>query len=306
MKQLKKFWISMKKHWMLHLMALPALASVFIFTYMPMTGIVMAFQKIDLSKGAFTSPWVGLENFEFLFASKDSWEIMRNTVLYNVVFIVLGLVLSMGLAMIISELRARRTAKTLQTMLIMPHFLSIVAVSMAVYAFLKPENGFINATFGLGRFNWYGFDGKPYWPYLLTLVHLWQAVGFSSIVYTAVISGISPEYYEAAALDGASKLKQAWYITVPHLRTLMCINLIRSIGNIFASDFGLFYNVPRDSGALRSVTQTLDTYIYRSLRVLSDPNKSTAAGLYQSIVGLLLILLANWIVNKLDSESALF
>lgn len=306
MSKLKKFFVDMKKHWMLHLMALPAVAAVVIFTYVPMGGIVMAFQQMDLSKGPFTSPWVGLDNFKFLFASKDVWNITRNTILYNAVFIFLGLVLSMGLAMLISELRWKRCAKTLQTMLIMPHFLSIVAVSMAVYAFLKPENGFINSFFELGRFNWYGYQGKKWWPYLLTIVHLWMNVGFSSIVYTAVISGISPEYYEAAALDGASKFKQAWYITIPHLRTIMCINLIRSVGNLIRSDFGLFFTVPRESGALLSVTQTLDTYIYRSLEILNDPNKSTAAGFYQSIVGLALVLLANWIVKKLDSESSMF
>lgn len=302
----QKFLVSMKKHWMLHLMALPAIAAVLLFSYVPMTGIVMAFQKMDFRFGPFTSPWVGLSNFEFLFASKDVWLITRNTILYNVVFIVLNLVLSMGLAMIISELRWKRTAKTLQTMLIMPYFLSIVAISMAVYAFLRPENGFVNSVLGLGKFNWYGFDGKPFWPYLLVLIKMWMGVGYSSIVYTAVIAGVSPEYYEAAAIDGASKLKQAWYITVPHLRAIMCINLIRSIGHLFASDFGLFYNVPRDSGALLSVTQTLDTYIYRSLQILQDPNKSTAAGLYQSLVGLALVLLANWVVTKLDSDSALF
>lgn len=304
--KLQRFWISMKKSWMLHLMALPAVLAVIIWSYIPKVGILMAFQKIDLQKGPYTSPWVGLKNFEFLFASKDIWEITRNTVLYNGTFIVLTLILSMSFALIISELRWKRTAKTLQTMLIMPHFLSMVAIAMAVYAFLRPEGGFINATFDLGRFNWYGYEGKPYWPFLLVLVHIWQFAGFNSIVYTGVIAGISPEYYEAAAIDGASKLKQAWYITIPHLRTILCLNLIRSVGHLFASDFGLFYTVPRQSGALLSITQTLDTYIYRSLSLFSDPNKSTAAGLYQSLVGLILVCVANWIVDKIDSDSAMF
>lgn len=302
----QKFWISMRKNWMLHLMALPAVAAVVVFNYVPMTGIVMAFQKMDFRYGPFEGLWVGLENFKFLFASSEIWEVTRNTILYNAVFIFLGIVLPMGLAMLMSELVWKRTAKTLQTMLIMPHFLSIVAVSMAVYAFLRPENGFVNTVFNLGRFNWYGYEGKPFWPYLLTLVHIWMSVGFGSIIYTGVISGISPEYYEAAAIDGASKLKQAWYITVPHLRTILCINLIRSVGNLIRSDFGLFYTVPRESGALLSVTQTLDTYIYRGMQILQDPNKSTAAGLYQSLVGLILILTANWIIDKIDSDSAMF
>lgn len=293
-------WI---RHWRLHLMALPAIAALLIFSYIPLSGLVMAFQKLDLKKGIFKSPWVGLKNFEFLFTTSDAWIITRNTVLYNLVFIVLGMFFAVVLAMLMSELTWKRWSKTLQTVLIMPHFLSMVAVSMVVYAFFSPTNGFVNSVLG-EQINWYG--KQEIWPFLLTVVHLWKHVGYDSIIYMAVISGISTEHYEAACLDGASKLQQAWYITCPHLKTIICINLIRKLGGIFNSDFGLFYTVPQDSGALYPVTQVLDTYIFRGLTTLNNPGMSTAAGLYQSLVGFVLVLVVNKVVSKIDRESAMF
>lgn len=293
-------WI---RHWRLHLMALPAITALVIFNYIPLSGYVMAFQKLDLKKGIFKSPWVGLKNFEFLFTTSDAWIITRNTVLYNLVFIVLGMFFAVVLAVLMSELTWKRWSKTLQTVLIMPHFLSMVAVSMVVYAFFSPTNGFINSVLG-EQVNWYG--KKEIWPFLLTVVHLWKHVGYDSIIYMAVISGISTEHYEAACLDGATKLQQAWYITFPHLKTIICINLIRKLGGIFDSDFGLFYTVPQDSGAIYSVTQVLDTYIFRGLTTLNNPGMSTAASLYKAVVGFVLVLIVNKIVSKIDRESAMF
>lgn len=296
-----------RKHWRLWLMALPAILSLFVFNYVPMGGLVMAFQRLDFRKGIFTSPFVGLDNFKFLFATQDAWTITRNTVLYNVTFIVLGLFLSVLLALIISELTCKRYAKTLQTIYIMPHFLSMVVLSTVLYAFLSPTNGFVNSLLEkLGRdpINWYNW--KTPWPYLLVLIHLYQSVGYSSIIYMAVISGIPTEYFEAAALDGANKLQQAVHITLPNLKAIICINLIRSIGGIFRADFGLFYSVPRDSGMLYSVTDVLDTYIYRGLMTLNNPGMSTAAGLYQSVVGFVLVLVANKIISRIDDDCAMF
>ncbi len=307
MKGLKIVRKEIKKHWILYAMALPAVLSQLIFNYIPMAGIVMAFQDLDLRKGIFSSPFVGLKNFEFLFATTDAWVITRNTVCYNVVFIVLNLGISVVLAIVLSELRAQRYSKCLQTVFIMPHFLSMVVISMIVFAFLSPTNGFVNVVLEqMGREpgNWY--NTKEIWPFLLVFVYLWKNVGYQSVVYLAVISGISEEYYEAAVLDGASKVQQARYITIPHLKTIVCINLIMSIGKIFRADFGLFYTVPRDSGALYPVTNVLDTYIYRGLMELNNPNMSTAAGVYQSIVGFILVLVANKIVSSIDSESAMF
>jgi len=303
----KSVFHEFRKHWRLWLMAAPAILSLFFFNYLPMGGLVMAFQRLDYRKGIFTSPFVGLKNFQFLFATQDAWTITRNTVLYNVVFIVLGLLCSILLALILSELSCKRWSKTLQTVFIMPHFLSMVVLSTVLYAFLSPTNGFVNnvlESMGKDPINWYNW--KTPWPYLLVLVHLYQSVGYSSIIYMAVISGIPTEYYEAAALDGANKLQQALHITIPNLRAIICINLIRSIGSIFRADFGLFYSVPRDSGMLYSVTDVLDTYIYRGLTTLNNPGMSTAAGLYQSVVGFVLVLVANKIISRIDDDCAMF
>lgn len=296
-----------RRHWQRYLMILPAVLALIIFEYIPMIGLVMAFQSLDFSAGIFSSPFVGLKNFEFLFASQDAWVITRNTICYNVVFIVLGLICAVALAIVMNELIWKRYSKVLQTIFIMPNFLSMVVLSTIVYAFLSPTNGFVNSLLsnhGMNSVNWYGVRGV--WPFLLVLVHLYHSVGYSSIIYMAVISGISMEYYEAAALDGASKLQQARFITIPHLRPIICINLIRSIGGIFRADFGLFYTVPRDSGILYPVTNVLDTYIYRGLTTLNNPGMSTAAGLYQSVVGFILVIVANKIVTKIDSDSAMF
>ncbi len=288
-------------------MAAPALIAILIFSYVPMIGLVMAFQKLDFSKGLFNSPFVGLNNFKFLFATTDAWIITRNTIVYNVVFIILNLVCSITLAIIMNELTHRLWSKVLQTVFIMPYFLSMVIVAVIVYAFLSPSNGFVNGLlveFGANPVNWYA--EKKAWPFLLVFIYLWKNVGYSSVIYMAAIAGISSEYYEAAALDGASKLQQAIYITIPHLKNVIVIKLIMAIGGIFRADFGLFYTVPRDSGALYSVTNVLDTYIYRGLASMSNVGMSTAAGLYQSIVGFILVMIANKIVSKVDSESAMF
>ena len=307
MRKIKDFFFDFKKHWMLWVMAAPAIIALFIFSYLPMAGLVMAFQRLDLKKGIFTSPFIGFKNFEFLFSTTDAWLITRNTILYNVVFIILNLACSVTLAIIMSELTCKIWSKVLQTVYIMPYFLSMVVIATIVYAFLNPTNGFVNSFLvehGLSPVNWY--HEKTVWPFLLVLVYLWKNVGYSAVVYMAVISGISAEYYEAAALDGASKFQQARFITIPHLRSIIVIKLIMAIGKIFRADFGLFYTVPRDSGTLYSVTNVLDTYIYRGLTQLNNVGMSTAAGLYQSVVGFILVLVANKIVNAIDSESAMF
>lgn len=307
MKPISNFLKDIRKNWMMWLMILPGLVWVIIFCYVPMVGIVMAFQKLDLNKGPFTSPFVGLKNFEFLFASSDAWLITRNTVLYHIAFTVTSLICSIALAVIIHELTNRAFSKVTQTIIIMPHFLSIVVVATIVFAFLSPTSGYVNKVlggFGIAPVNWYNLKGV--WPPLLVFLNLWKNVGYSSIIYVAVLSGISEEYYEAALIDGATKLQQFRYITLPQLRFIVAINLIKSMGGMLKSGLGWFYNVPRDSGALYPVTQTLDTYIYRGLQNMGNLGMTTAVGVYQSVVGMLLVLLANAIVNKIDSDAALF
>ena len=304
---MKSFVKDIRKRWMLWLMVLPGIVYLVIFNYLPMGGIVMAFQKLDLSKGIFTSPFVGFDNFRFLFASSDAWVITRNTVLYNVAFIVLKLVLAVFLAVIIHEMRSKKLAKTAQTIIIMPHFLSIVVVSTIVFAFLSPTSGFINGVLkshGMERVNWY--QKAQLWPFILTFVYLWMHVGYSSIMYVAVLSGISKDYYEAALIDGATKFQQFRYITLPHLRFIIAINLISSVGGIFRTGIGLFYTVPRQTGALFPVTQTLDTYIYNALQGTHNVGMTTAAGLYQSVVGFILVLITNKVVSKIDNDCAMF
>ncbi len=296
-----------KKNWMLYSMTVPAVVLIFIFQYLPMIGIVMAFQDLDYSKGLFTSPFIGFRNFEFLFSSSMIKDITRNTVVYNVIFIIVNTTLAISLALVINELTNKTFAKIIQTIIIMPYFLSTVVLAMIVYAFLAYEYGFANnflGIFGIDPQNWY--NEPSFWPGFLVFVNAWRGIGFGSVTYTAVISGISQEYYEAATLDGASRLQQIRYITIPHLRFIFCINLINSIGGMFRSDFGLFYTVTRNSGSLYSVTQTLDVYIYNALQSMTNLGMTTAAGLYQSFVGFILILIANKIIKSIDPDSAMF
>lgn len=304
-----RFLFHLKKYWMLHLMTLPTVLYLLVFCYAPMFGTLIAFQNFNISKGFFSSEFVGLKNFEFMFTTSEAWSITRNTVLYNVAFIVINTTLSMSLALLFSELYSRKLAKTMQTLLIMPYFLSMAVVALIVLGFLTPgKYGYFNkiVTFfgGEPQMNWYLY--KPLWPGLLILVNAWRGVGYSSIVYMATISGISEEYYEAAVLDGATKWQQARYVTIPHLRQILIIMFILNIGSLFRGDFGLFYTVTQNNGALYEVTDVIDTYVYRSLTVLRNTGMAAAVGLYQSIVGFVLIMVANFIIRKVDSESALF
>ena len=304
----QKIVLHFQKHWRLHVLALPAFLSLLAFAYAPMFGVVLAFQKYSIQGGFFGSEWIGFKNFEFLFQTADAWRITRNTILYNVAFILVNTSLSVILAMLFNELYIRKLAKTLQTMIILPNFLSMAVVAIIAYAFLKGGNsGILNQVvkaFGGKMRDWYMY--KPVWPFLLVFINAWRGVGYGSIVYVASISGISQEYYEAAVLDGASKFQQALYVTLPHLRKIITIMLIMSVGSLLKGDFGLFYNVTQNNGALYEVTDVIDTYIYRALKMLGDTGMSSAAGLYQSAVGLVLVLLANWVVTKIDEESSMF
>lgn len=292
----------------LHVMALPALAVLFVFSYLPMFGIIIAFKKLNVAKGIFASDWVGFKNFEFLFASSDAWVITRNTVVYNAIFIILNMVLAITLAILISELHSKRLAKTLQTFFIMPHFLSMAIVSIIVFAFLSARSGYLNGLlfdlFGKKPVDWY--SDRTWWPLFLVVINAWKHVGYSSIVYLAAITGISKEFYEAAIIDGATKVQQIKYITLPHLRTMMSILLLMAIGGIFRGDFGLFYLVPQNSGVLYPVTDVIDTYVYRAMTVLNNPGMASAAGLYQSLVGFILVVTMNKVVSRIDPENALF
>lgn len=291
----------------LYVMALPTILYLFIWSYLPMIGLVIAFKDYKVNLGIMGSEWVGLKNFEFLFKSTDAWIITRNTVVYNLIFIVINMIVSVMLALMMSNLRSQRYAKGMQTVYMMPYFLSWAVVAIVVNAFLDRENGIINQLLvaqGGNKTNWY--HQIDIWPGLLVFVNAWKKVGYQTVLYLAVITGISQEFYEAAVIDGASKWQQARYITIPHLRFIISISIILALGQIFRGDFGLFYNVPMDNGVLYGVTDVIDTYIYRALRTLGNTGMSTAAGFYQSVVGLIMILIANAVVTKVDEDSALF
>ena len=293
----------------LYIMALPTVVWLVIFCYLPIFGLVMAFQDLNITKGIWGSPFVGLKNFQFLFVSTDAWVITRNTVCYNLVFIAVNLILAVLMSLLLSELRSRMMAKTLQTIYMLPHFLSWAVVAIVLGAFLDYDYGIVNRVMiNLGRqttkLDWY--QQRSLWPGLLVGINAWKNVGYSTVLYLAVISGISQDYYEAAVLDGANKLQQAWYITIPHMRLVIGVSLILSMGNIFCGDFGLFYVVTKNSGRIYAVTDVIDTYIYRALTSLSNVGMSTAAGLYQSVVGFVLVLFFNWVVTKIDADSAMF
>lgn len=303
----KKKKIKLRTVLPVYLMMLPGAVYLLFNNYIPMAGIVIAFKKIDWSKGILSSEWSGFDNFVYLFKTKDAFIMTRNTVLYNALFIVLGIVCSVTAAILLNEISSKMK-KMYQSLILLPYLMSMVIVSYLVYALLSNETGFVNNTIlkamDLDPVNWY--QEKKYWPFILTIVNIWKSVGFSSILYLATIVGISPEYYEAARLDGAGKWQQIKGITLPLLKPTIITLFILSVGGIFRSDFGLFYQIPRNSGILYSVTQTIDTYVYRGLMQQGNISMSSAAGVYQSVVGFILILAANWIVKKVDRESSLF
>ncbi|MDT9718903.1 ABC transporter permease subunit [Paenibacillus sp. ClWae2A] len=290
------------------LLAAPGLLYFLINNYLPMAGIFIAFKDVNYAKGIFGSDWVGFDNFRFLFQTSDAWIMTRNTLLYNIAFIILGTLLSIAIAILMSELLKNVWSKLFQSGLVLPNLISMVVLSYIVYAFLNADSGFINNSIlkplGIPEINWY--SEAKYWPYLLVLIQLWKTAGYGSIVYIAFISGIDKSIYEAAKIDGAGKLKQIRMITLPLLKPTIIILGLMSIGRIFNSDFGLFYQVPMNAGALYSTTQTIDTYVYRALMQVNDIGMSAAAGLYQSIVGFILVMVANTIVKKVNPENALF
>lgn len=289
----------------LFLMMLPGLVYLFCNNYLPMFGILIAFKKVNFSIGILQSPWVGFQNFEFLFKTKDAWTMIRNTVCYNVVFITLGLVISVTIAIMMAEISSRKIAKIIQPIICFPSMVSAVILSFLVYGFLSNTYGFLNTTvLKDSPINWYA--SAQYWPFILTIVHFWQSSGQSSIIYMASIGGIDKGLYESARLDGANKMQQIWNITLPMLRPMIILMTLMSIGRIFNSDFGLFYQVPLGQGLLTSTTQTIDTYVYRALMELNNVGMSSAASVFQAIIGFLLVVVSNAIVRKVDNENALF
>jgi putative aldouronate transport system permease protein len=292
----------------LYLMLLPGIAYLIINNYLPMAGLVIAFKKINYSLGIFQSPWVGLSNFRYLFSNNDALIAIRNTILYNLGFIVLGNLLAITVAIALDSTSSKFFKNISQVVFLVPFLLSTVIVSYIVFAFLSPTNGFVNNTIfpllGIEHgIKWY--NEAKYWPVILTLVFLWMSFGYSSIVYYSSVISIDKSLYEAAVIDGASTWKQIIYITLPSLKPTIIILVLLAVGRICYSDFGLFYQIPQHSGLLYATTQTIDTFVYRALLELNDVGRSSAAGFLQSLVGFILVLGANWLVKKFDKESVL-
>ncbi|WP_322169146.1 ABC transporter permease [Acutalibacter caecimuris] len=292
----------------LYLMMLPGIAYLIINNYIPMAGIVVAFKQYNVNDGMFGSPWAGLENFKFLFGTSDAFIILRNTLLYNVAFIIVNNVMGILLAIILSDVLSKRMRSLYQSSLLLPFLISIVVVSYIVFALLSQENGMMNHTIlpflGKEPIAWY--STPRYWPAILILTNLWKGVGYGTLIYVAAIAGIDNSLLEAASLDGASKWQQITRIILPFLIPATVTLLILSVGKIFFSDFGLFYQVPQNSGTLYAVTQTIDTYVYRALMSAGGIGRSAAASVFQSIVGFLLVMTTNLIVRKVSAENAIF
>lgn len=304
----KSIWRRIRRYTPLYLMMLPGLVYLLINNYLPMAGLTVAFKDIDFRKGIFGSDWIGLKNFEFLFATKDAWIITRNTLGFNILFILLNTTISVIVAILLNEMAMRATRRFYQSAILLPFLLSWVIIGYLGNAMMNIELGFLNNTvlplLGMQPVQWY-MDSKL-WVFILPFVYVWKEVGYTSIIYYSAVIGISGEYYEAASLEGATKLQQIRYITFPLIQPVILTMVMLAIGKIFRSDFGLFYYVPLNSGALYQTTNTIDTYVYRALMQLGDIGMSAAAGAYQAIVGFVFVMASNFIVRKVSPDNALF
>ncbi|WP_246067468.1 ABC transporter permease [Paenibacillus koleovorans] len=299
--------INLSRNVQLFLLASPVMLFLIIFHYLPMAGVIVAFKKYRYDKGIFGSDWAGLDNFKFFFKSNDAWMVTFNTIAYNAAFIVLGILISIGIALLMNEIRNKSAMKVYQTAMFFPHFLSWVIVAYITYAFLSPSYGLMNQwllAMDMKKINWY--FTPDVWPYIIISAGIWKSVGVSILINYAVLVGVDQSYYESAAIDGASKWQMARFISIPFLIPVTMIQFILQIGHIFHSDFGLFYQVPQNSAILYSTTSVIDTYVFRALTQLNQIGMGAAVGLFQAVVGFIIVITANAIVRKIRSDSSLF
>lgn len=286
--------------WML---ALPGVILTFIFCYLPMFGVIIAFKQFNPNLGILKSKWVGFDNFKFFFQSNDFFRIMRNTIGYGIVFLVLGNLAAVIVAIMLYNIKKKAALKYYQTTMILPKFISLVLVAYIVYALLNPVSGVINRIFGKS-IDWYA--SPQYWPVILTIVEIWKGVGMKSIIYYAALIGIDESLFEAARIDGASRWHEIKSIIIPELMSLICIYLILGVGTLVNGDFGLFYQVPMNVGVLYSTTDIINTYVFRALQQGTNMGRTAAVGLFQSLTGTILILLSNAVVKKVDPDKSFF
>lgn len=303
----KKFWKVFRDNLELLLLTLPGIVLCFIFNYLPMFGVVVAFKKFNPVKGIWGSDWIGLENFEFFFTSNDAFRIIRNTLLYGLDYMLIGMVCTVALALFMFNLKNAISLKVYNTIMILPKFLSMVLIAFIVYALLNPVSGVLNqviAAFGgPNDIDWYAWPAA--WPFILTIIHIWQTVGYGSILYYASLMGIDDSLFEAADLDGASTLQKTMHISIPHLVPIIVIQTILAMGSILNGDFGLHYQTTRDVGLLYPTTDIINTYTFRGL-MNNSIGPSSAIGLFQSVIGLVMVVGVNLIVRKISPENSLF
>ena len=289
-------------------MALPAVVIMILFNYVPMFGLVLAFKKFNFAKGIFGSDWCGLDNFKYLFlVGETAWKLTRNTVLYYIAFTITGTVGSVMLAIGINEMVLKKTGRMFQSFMILPTFISYIAVSFVVYAFLKNDTGMLNrliVSLGGESIRFYQDDSK--WPIILLIVNMWKQIGYGSVLYLSVLTGIDTNLYEAAALDGASAKQKMWYITLPMLVPMVIIRTLMGLGRIMHSDTGLFYQVTKNSPALYDTTQVLDSYVLNAIMSSTDYGMTAATTFYQSIIGFVMVVGTNLIIRKISPDNALF
>ena len=297
-----------KKWTPVYLMMIPGALYLLINNYIPMFGLVIAFKQVDFQKGILASPWIGFQNFQFLFQTKDAFVITRNTLLYNIAFIFLNTFIGILFAIFICDISWKTGKKVYQSAILFPYLMSWVIVGYIIYAIFAMQYGIVNKSIlpalGMDPIMWY--NDPKYWPWILIITNTWKGIGYGCLIYISSINGIEASYFEAAELDGANKFQQIWNITMPEILPSVITLTLLSIGRIFYSDFGLFYQVPRDSGLLYSTTNTIDTYVYRGLMKLGNVGMSSAAGFYQSVVGFILVLFSNWVVRRISPDNALF
>lgn len=290
-----------------YLLVLPAMAYTFIFGYMTYPYILIAFQRFNYTKGIFHSEWVGLKNFEFFFGSSKAFTVTFNTIFLNLLFIVFGTLTALAISLILNELRKKLFVKISQSMMLFPNFISWIVISYVLYAFFSMDMGIVNKLLnqlGLASVNWY--TEPQVWPAVLTIMHVWKGAGMSAIIYLATITGIDETLYEAAEIDGANRWQMCMRITIPLMMPTVVILMLLSVGKIMYGDFGMIYALIGDNGTLYSTTDIIDTYVFRSLRQIGDPSEAMAVGLFQSVIGFILVFGTNAMTRKFFKDGALY
>lgn len=301
-----KYLSDFKRSFPFLLLALPGAVVLFLFRLMPLFGLILPFKNYNPILGFWKSEWAGFQNFEFLFRSNDVLNATRNTLFYNAVGIIAGIVVGVGIALLLFEL-ANKYVKIYQTILYLPYFISFVVVAFIMKGLLDMDYGIFNKIivyFGGEKLMWY--NDPKYWFWIIPIASIWKNLGNNVLMYYAALIGISPELYESARIDGAGKLKQVWYISIPMIKNIIVVLFILNIGKIMYADFGLFYNVPLNIGLLYPATDVLDTYVYRALMTIGDIGMSSAAAFYQAVVGFILVIVSNSVAKKIDPESGMF